>query len=89
MPKETTEEGKLIGTISHYFGNIGVAVFKLTDTMRVGDTVRISGGEGTDFTQTIDSMQVEHKEVQEAKPGDEVGVKISQKARDGYKIYKL
>jgi len=83
------QEGKLIGTIGHYFGNLGVAVFELIDTLKVGDTVKISGGEGTDFTQTITSMQVEHKEVKEAKPGDGVGVKIDQKVREGYKIYKL
>jgi len=90
MPNEKPlpEEGKLIGKITHYFGNIGVAVIELSDTLKVGDTIRIIGGE-TDFTQTVDSMEIEHKKVEEAKAGDSIGLKISQKVREGYKVYKL
>jgi len=90
MPNEKPlpEEGKLIGKITHYFGNIGVAVVELSDTLKVGDTIRIIGGE-TDFTQTVDSMEIEHKKVEEAKAGDSIGLKISQKVREGYKVYKL
>lgn len=82
------EEEKLIGKITHYFGKIGVAVIELEDALKVGDTIRIVGGE-TDFTQTIDSMEVEHKKLEEAKSGDSVGVKVSQKVREDYKVYKL
>ena len=90
MPNETPlpEEGKLIGKVTHYFGNIGVAVLELTDTLKVGDTIRIVGGT-TDFTQTVDSMEIEHKKVEEAKAGDSIGLKVSQKVREGYKVYKL
>ena len=90
MPNEEPlpEEGKLIGKITHYFGNIGVAVIELSDTLKVGDNIRIVGGE-TDFTQIIDSMEVEHKKVEEAKKGDSVGLKVGQKVREGYKVYKL
>jgi len=82
------EEGKLIGKITHYFGNIGVAVLELTDTLKVGDTIRIVGG-ATDFTQTVESMEIEHKKVKEAKAGDSAGLKVEQKVREGYKVYKL
>ncbi|MBI2624836.1 MAG: hypothetical protein HYW70_00655 [Candidatus Nealsonbacteria bacterium] len=82
------KEGKLIGKVSHYFGNIGVAVLELTDKLKEGDTIRIAGGE-TDFNQIVDSMEVEHKKVKEAKPGDSVGMKASQKVREGYRVYKL
>jgi len=82
------EEGQLVGKITHYFGNIGVAVVELSDTLKVGDTIRIVGGE-TDFTQTIESMEIEHKKVEEAKAGDSIGLKVSQKVREGYKVYKL
>ncbi|GAI01524.1 unnamed protein product, partial [marine sediment metagenome] len=77
MPNEEPlpEEGKLIGKITHYFGNIGVAVIELSDTLKVGDNIRIVGGE-TDFTQIIESMEVEHKKVEEAKKGDSIGVKV-------------
>lgn len=82
------EEGKLIGKITHYFGNIGVAVIELSDSLKVGDAIRVVGGE-TDFEQTVDSMEVEHQKVQEAKRGESVGFKVTQKVRDGYKVYKV
>jgi len=82
------EEGKLIGKITHYFGNIGVAVIELTDSLKIGETIRVVGGE-TDFEQVVDSMEVDHKKVEKAKKGDGIGLKISQKAREGYKVYKL
>ena len=82
------EEGKLIGKITHYFSNIGVAVIELTDTLKSGETIRIVGGE-TDFEQAVDSMEVDHKKVDKAKKGDGVGLKVSQKVRDGYKVYKV
>ena len=82
------EEGKLIGKITHYFGNIGVAVIELTDRLKIGDTIRIVGGE-IDFEQVVDSMEVDHKKVKKAKKGDGIGLKISQKVREGYKVYKI
>lgn len=90
MPNEKPlpEEGKLIGQVTHYFGNIGVAVLELTDTLKVGDTIKIVGGE-TDFTQTVGSMEIEHEKVETAKAGDSVGLKVGQKVREGYKVYKL
>ncbi len=62
-------EGKLIGKITHYFGNIGVAVIDLSDKLEVGDEIRIVGGE-TDFNQTIESMEADHKKVEKAKKGE-------------------
>jgi len=90
MVEETPlpEEGKLIGKITHYFGNISVAVIELQDKLKVGDTIRIIGGE-TDFNQTVDSMEIEHQKIQEAKKGDSVGLKVSQKVREDYKVYKV
>jgi len=82
------EEGKLIGNRHFYFSKIGVAVIELSDTLKVGDTIRIVGG-ATDFTQTIESMEIEHEKVKEAATGDSVGLKVNQKVREGYKVYKL
>jgi putative protease len=82
------EEGKLIGKVSHYFSKIGVAVIDLTDSLKTGDTIRIVGGE-TDFTQAIESMQAEHQNIEEAKAGDSIGVKVAQKVREDYKVYKI
>ena len=87
MPEEKIE-GKLIGKISHYFGNIGVAVVELSGALKAGDTVRIIGGE-TDFEQKVDSMEIEHEKVKEAKKGKSAGFKVDQKVHEGYKVYKV
>lgn len=83
-----TKEGKLIGKISHYFGNIGVAVIDLSDKLQEGDEIRIVGGE-TDFVQKAESIEVDRKKVKEAKKGESVGLKVDQKVREGYKVFKV
>ena len=91
MEKETPQssvEEKPVGEISHYYGNIGVAVIDLAAPLKVGDTIRVVGGE-TDFNQVIESMETEHQKVKAAKPGDSVGLKVSQKVSEGYKVYKV
>lgn len=88
MPEEIIEEGKLIGKVTHYFSKIGVAVIELSDVLKVGDTIRIIGGE-TDFNQPVDSMEAEHQKVNEAKAEESIGLKVSQKVREGYKVYKI
>lgn len=85
---QISEEGKLIGEITHYFGKIGVVVVKLEETLKVGDTIKIVGG-GTEFTQTVESIQIEHEQVQKAGAGESVGLKVAQRAKEGYKVYKL
>jgi len=82
-------EEKLIGKVTHYFGNISVAVIKLTKgDLKVGDKVRFKGGD-TDFEQEISSMQAEHTNIEKAKKGDDFGVKVDQKVREGYKVYLI
>jgi len=83
------EEGKLIGKVSHYFSKIGVAVIELSGSLSVGDTIRIVGGEATDFEQTIDSMEMEHEKIEKAKKGDAIGTKVKEKVREGYKVFKV
>ncbi|MBI2626343.1 MAG: hypothetical protein HYW69_01985 [Candidatus Nealsonbacteria bacterium] len=82
------KEGKLIGKITHYFGNIGVAVIELSDSLEAGDEIRIVGGE-VDFTQKVESMEVDHKKVKKAKKKESAGLKVDQKVREGYKVYKM
>jgi len=82
------KEGKLIGKVSHYFGNIGVAVIDLSDKLEADDEIRFVGGE-TDFNQKVASMEVDHEKVKKAKKGDSVGIKIDQKVREGYRVYKI
>jgi translation elongation factor EF-Tu-like GTPase len=85
MPKQE----KPIGEVTHYFSNIGVAVINLKSGLANGDEIRIVGGEETDFNQTVDSMEVDHKKVAKAKKGDDVGMKVTEKVREGYKVYKV
>ena len=86
---KNSPEGELIGEIVHYFPHVGVAVIKLSASLSTGDTIRIIGGEDTDFNQTVDSMEINHQKIEKAKVGDEVGLKVGQKVREGYKVYKL
>ena len=76
-----------IGKVTHYFGKIGVAAIEITSgELKVGDTIRIKG-HTSDFTQTVDSMQIEHEEVEVAKPGDSVGLKVKDQARTHDAVY--
>lgn len=77
-----------IGRIIHYYDKIGVAVLELTETLVVGDTIRISG-HGNEFTQKVDSMQVEHENIQEAKKGQAIGLKVDQGVKEGDEVFKV
>jgi translation initiation factor IF-2 len=78
---------KEIGVIEHFFGHLSVAALKLTDgTLKVGDTIHVKG-HTTDFTEKIKSMQIDNNDVQEAKPGDDVGIKMEGKCREHDVVY--
>ncbi len=68
---------KEIGVITHYFGKISVGIIELSDTLKVGDTIHIKGAHD-DFTQPVESIQIEHESVPEAGAGDLVGIKVAQ-----------
>ncbi len=78
-----------IGEIAHYFGKISVAAIKLTDgDLKVGDTIHIKG-HTSDFTQKVESIQIEHKVVPEAKKGADIGIKVSEHVREKDVVYKV
>jgi putative protease len=79
---------KKIGTITHLFDRIGVGIIKLDGKLKVGDKVRIQGGT-TNFEQEISEIQLEHKSIPEGKKGQEVGVKVKEKVREGDSVYIL
>jgi len=79
---------KEIGKITHYFGHVSAGVIALTDTLKVGDTIHIKGAHD-DITQTVDSLQVDHKPVAEGKAGDQVGIKVTQKIHTHDKVFKV
>jgi len=77
-----------IGTIVHFFSKISVGIIELSAPLRVGDTIHIKG-HTTDFTQTVGSMQIEHQNVEEAKAGDAVGIKVDDHVREGDVVYRV
>lgn len=79
-------DGKKIGTITHYFDKISVGIIKLEDTLKVGDTVRFQGAT-TDFEQEISEMQHDHESIPEGEKGQEVGVKVDERVREGDEVY--
>ena len=79
---------KQIGVISNYFEHVSVAAIKLDAGLKVGDNIRIVGGE-MDFEQPVKSMQIQHKTVSAAKKGDEIGIKIKERVRKGYRVFKF
>lgn len=81
-------EEKEVGVITHYFGKISVGIIQLNDALRVGDTIHIRGAHD-DFTQSVESMQVEHKNVEEANRGDLVGIKVANRVHPNDKVYKV
>jgi GTPase len=76
-----------IGRITHFFTKISVAVIELTTPLAVGDTILIKGP-STDFEQVVESMQIEHNDVQKAKAGQSIGLKVAQRVRENDMVYK-
>ncbi|MCH8129084.1 MAG: translation elongation factor-like protein [Acidobacteria bacterium] len=70
----------LVGTVSHYWGRLEVAGIELSDELEVGDTIHILG-HTSDFTQTVDSIQIEQETVESAKAGHSIGVKMNERVR--------
>jgi len=81
-------QGKPVGKVSHFFGNISVAVIELSGTLKEGDMIKIKGAT-SDFEQKVASMQIEHDKVDEAKKGQSIGLKVKKHARQNDAVYKL
>jgi putative protease len=81
-------EEKEIGTVTHYYGHLRVGIVELRDFLKVGDTVHIKG-HTDDFTETVESMQIEHADVTEANAGDSIGINVTQKVHANDKVYKV
>lgn len=76
-----------IGTVTHYFGHVNVGIIELSDALKIGEKIHVKG-HTTDITQVVDSMQIEHANVTEAKKGDSVGVKLTVKVHPKDKVFK-
>lgn len=86
MAEEKKEQ--LVGKITHCFGKIEVGIVELSKELNVGDTIHVKGS-STDFEQKVDSIQIEHEQVDKAKKGDVVGLKVKEKVREGDEVYKV
>ena len=77
---------KQIGEVISYFSHVEVAAIKLKGKLKIGDKIHIKG-HTTDFEQKIDSMQINRKDVKEAKKGDDIGIKVIDKVRPNDAVY--
>jgi putative protease len=80
--------GKRVGNVTHYFDHLNVAVLALTETIRVGETLHFLG-HSTDFKQQVTSLQIEHKAVETAKPGEDVAMKVDQRVHPNDAIFRI
>jgi putative protease len=77
-----------IGRVTHYYARINVAVIELTAPLKVGDRIAVKGMT-TDFEQAVESLQIEHVDVKEAKKGDSIGLKVKERVRPQDLVYKI
>jgi len=81
-------EGKMeVGKVTNFYSKISVAVIQLTAPLNVGDTILVKG-DTTNFEQTVDSMQIEHMNIQTAEAGKAIGMKVKDRVRPGDIVYK-
>lgn len=88
MPKKSVKAAKPIGEVTHYYGSLGVAIAKFAKPVKIGQMLHFKGVT-TDFDQVIVSMQYDHKDIKSAKKGQEVGIKVSAKVREGDEVYEV
>lgn len=77
-----------IGEVTHYFNHLSVAVLDLIGELKVGDTIHFHGN-AVDFTQPVDSLEIEHQKVQSAGPKKEVALKVTQPVHKGAEVFKV
>ncbi len=82
MPEEE------VAVIIKFFSKPSVAALEIKGAVKVGDTLHYKG-HTTDFTETVNSMEVDNNSVDEAKPGDLVGIKVKERVRENDKVYKV
>jgi putative protease len=86
--KRLNEENVVeVGRVTHFFSKISVAVIELTAPLAVGDNI-VFKGPTTDFEQTVESMQIEHKNVPRATAGQSIGLKVAERVRETDMVYK-
>ncbi|MBM3256843.1 MAG: hypothetical protein FJY98_00735 [Candidatus Liptonbacteria bacterium] len=98
MPKAKTKKAtkkvskpakalKSIGVVTHFYGNLSVAIVKFKQTVKTGVGLHYKGAT-TDFKETVKSMQYDHKPIAAAKKGQEVGIRVKKKVREGDEVFE-
>jgi translation elongation factor EF-1alpha len=88
-PAQLALPGKRIGVVTHFFGQVSVALIRLeSGTLRVGDVIHIRG-HTTDFEQKVESLQVDHAPVNEVGPKDDFGLKVMEHVREHDVVFKV
>ena len=78
-----------IGVVTHYFGHVSVAAISLTlGDLAVGDTIRVKG-HTSDFTMLVESVQMEHEQLNVARKGQNVGIRVPARAHEHDKVFKV
>ena len=78
----------IVGKVADFFAHPVVAGVELTGSLKVGDRIRIKG-HTTDLELVVDSMQIDNVNVEQAKAGDSVGIKVTDRVRAGDTVYKI
>ncbi len=87
--EEPAASEEAIGTVTHYYGHLGVAVVQLNKgKLKTGSMIHIKG-HTTDFTQKIESMEYEHQHIDEAAAGQSVGLKVADQTREHDIVYRV
>lgn len=86
MPKKSSEP-KPIGKVTHYYGHLEVAIVKFNKTVKTGTKLHFKGVT-TDFKEAANSIQYDHKPIEAAKKGQEVGIKVGDKVREGDLVFE-
>lgn len=80
--------GKRVGTVTHYFDHLKVAVLALTEAIHNGESLHFLG-HSTDFRQEVSSLQIEHKPVETAKAGDDVALQVVQRVHPNDAVFRI
>jgi putative protease len=82
------DSAEAIGTVTHYFGHLSVAAVSLTAPLAVGERIHIVG-HTTDVTETVRSMEIDHQPVEQASPGDDVAINVTEHVREHDRIFRV
>jgi len=77
-----------VGRVTHFYPKISVAIVELKAPLSIGDKILIKGAT-TNFEQKVESMQIEHKNIERAEAGQIIGLKVNQRARENDRVYKV